>query len=100
MVPTFTPAQLAKIAQLLADSGRANILLTLMDGRSLTAGELASIAGVTPQTMSSHLAKLVNCELLAIEKRGRQHFYRLASPLVESMLEGIMLVAAVRARQP
>ena len=91
-MPTIVP-QLAEVAQLAADPGRANILSTLMDGRALTAGELASVAGVTPQTTSSHLAKLVERELLTVEKRGPRRFYRLATPLVAQMLEGMMNVA-------
>ncbi|MBR1209053.1 helix-turn-helix transcriptional regulator [Bradyrhizobium sp. JYMT SZCCT0180] len=89
---TIVP-QLAEIAQLAADPGRANILSALMDGRALTAGELAAVAGVTPQTTSSHLAKLVERELLTVEKRGPRRFYRLATPLVARMLEGMMNVA-------
>jgi DNA-binding transcriptional ArsR family regulator len=92
-MPIIAP-QLAEVAQLVADPGRANILSTLMDGRALTATELAGVAGVTPQTASSHLAKLVKHELLAMQKRGPRRFYRLATPLVAQMLEGIMTVAA------
>jgi DNA-binding transcriptional ArsR family regulator len=92
IMPTLAP-QLAEVAQLVADPGRANILSTLMDGRALTASELAIVAGVTPQTASSHLAKLVKRELLTVEKRGPRRFYRLATPLVARMLEGIMTVA-------
>jgi DNA-binding transcriptional ArsR family regulator len=91
-MPTIAP-QLAEVAQLVGDPGRANILSTLMDGRSLTASELAVVAGVTAQTASSHLAKLVKRELLSVEQRGPRRFYRLASPLVAQMLEGIMTVA-------
>src|SRR3979409_719228 len=89
-----TAPQLAEVAQLVGDPGRANILSTLMDGRALTASELASVAGVKPQTASSHLAKLVKRELLIVEKRGQRRFYRLATPLVAQMLEAIMTVAA------
>lgn len=91
-MPTIAP-QLAEVAQLVGDPGRANILSTLMDGRALTASELAAVAGVTPQTASSHLAKLVRRELLSVQKQGSRRFYRLASPLVAQMLEGIMTVA-------
>jgi DNA-binding transcriptional ArsR family regulator len=93
---TIAP-QLAEVAHLVADPGRANILSALMDGRRLAAGELAEIAGVTPQTTSSHLAKLVRRELLTVEKRGPRRLYRLASPLVAQMLEGLMTVAAAGA---
>jgi DNA-binding transcriptional ArsR family regulator len=79
---TILAPQLAEVAQLVADPGRANILSTLMDGRALTASELAIVAGVPPQTTSSHLAKLVKRELLTVEKRGPRRFYRLATLLV------------------
>jgi DNA-binding transcriptional ArsR family regulator len=91
-MPTIAP-QIAEVAQLVGDPGRANILSILMDGRALTASELAIVAGVTAQTTSSHLAKLVKRELLSVEQRGSRRFYRLATPLVAQMLEGIMTVA-------
>jgi DNA-binding transcriptional ArsR family regulator len=91
-VPIFAP-QLAEVAQLVADPGRARMLSLLMDGREKTASELAAIAGVTPQTASGHLAKLVQRALLTVEKRGPRRIYRLASPLVAQMLEAIMTVA-------
>ena len=92
-MPAAAP-MLAEVAQMVADPGRANILSTLMDGRALTAGELATVAGVTPQTTSSHLSKLVDRRLLEVEKRGSRRYYRLATPLIAQMLEGLMTVAA------
>jgi DNA-binding transcriptional ArsR family regulator len=91
-MPIIAP-QLAEVAQLVADPGRAKMLSLLMDGRARMAGELAGIAGVTPQTASAHLAKLVQRALLTVEKRGARRFYRLAGPLVAQMLEGITTVA-------
>jgi DNA-binding transcriptional ArsR family regulator len=87
---------LAEIGSLVGDPARANILAALMDGRALTAGELAYVAGVAPQTASGHLAKLAEANLLALEKQGRHRYYRLASPLVGHMLEGILAFAAVQ----
>jgi DNA-binding transcriptional ArsR family regulator len=84
----------AEIAALVGDPARANMLSALMDGRALTAGELAYFAGVSPQTTSGHLAKLTEARLLALEKQGRHRYYRLADPLVGRMMEGIMAVAA------
>jgi DNA-binding transcriptional ArsR family regulator len=86
--------RLAEVAALVGDPARANILSALMDGRALTAGELACAARVSPQTTSGHLAKLAEAKLLTLEKQGRHRYYRLASPLVGRMLEGIMAVAA------
>src|SRR5579871_3034623 len=84
---------IAATAALLGDPARANILAALLDGRALTAKELAFAAHVTPQTASGHLAKLTDGGLLAAEKQGRHRYYRLASPLVGQMLEGVMAVA-------
>jgi DNA-binding transcriptional ArsR family regulator len=86
--------QLAEVAALVGDPARAHILGALMDGRALTAGELAYAASVSPQTASGHLAKLAEGRLLAVARQGRHRYYRLASPAVAQMLEGIMAVAA------
>ena len=91
-MPTIAP-QLAELAGLIADPGRARILSRLMDGRAQTASELALLAGVTPQTASWHLSRLVQRALLKVERRGPRRLYRLATPLVAQMLEGMMTVA-------
>ena len=62
---------LSLTANLLGDPGRAAILLSLMDGLALPAGELASIANVAPQTASGHLARLIDGGLLSVERQGR-----------------------------
>ena len=65
----------------------------MLDGRALTAGELAYAAGVTPQTASGHLTKLHDAKLLDLFKQGRHRYYRLAGAHVGQMLESIMNVA-------
>lgn len=91
-MPTIA-RELADLAALIADPGRALILSRLMDGRPQTAGELALVAGVTPQTASWHLGRLVQHALLKAERRGPRRLYRLATPLVAQILEGMMTVA-------
>lgn len=83
-----------EIANLAGDPARAGMLHALMDGRALTASELAQAAHVTPQTASGHLTKLAAGGLIAVEKQGRHRYHRLASPAVARMLESIMQVAA------
>ncbi len=83
-----------EIASLAGDPARAGMLHALMDGRALTASELAEAAHVTPQTASGHLVKLAAGGLIAVEKQGRHRYHRLASPAVARMLESIMQVAA------
>lgn len=90
----------AATAALIGDPARACMLASLMDGRALTAGELARAAGVTPQTASGHLGQLTQGGLLAMERQGRSRYHRIASPAVARMLEGIMSVSAATPRTP
>ena len=88
-----TIAAFAETAALAGDPARANMLMALMDGRALTASELARAAGVTPQTASGHLGRLVTAGLLAVHCQGRHHYHRLASAAVANMVESIMQVS-------
>src|SRR5712691_8477341 len=87
-------AVFAEVAALAGDPARAAMLHALMDGRALTASELARVAGITPQTASGHLARMVAVGLLSVEKQGRHRYHRLASPAVAQMIESIMRVAS------
>jgi DNA-binding transcriptional ArsR family regulator len=89
------PLDVASVAALVGDPARANILFALLDGRALTASELAYAASVSPQTTSGHLGKLTQANLLAPLQQGRFRYYRLANPHVARMLESIMNVAAM-----
>ena len=85
---------IAMVASLVGDPARANMLTALMTGRALTASELAHQAGITPQTASSHLAKLETGGLIEQEKQGRHRYYRLTDPDVAGVLEGLAGLAA------
>jgi hypothetical protein len=69
------------------------MLTALMEGRALTATELALEADVTPPTASSHLEKLANAGLVTIAKQGRHRYFRIAGPEVAAALEGLMAIA-------
>ena len=86
--------EMAEVASLIGEVSRANILAALMDGRALTALELSLAAGVTPQTASSHLSKLLAANLVAVAKQGRHRYYRLASSQVARTLEAVMALTA------
>jgi DNA-binding transcriptional ArsR family regulator len=83
---------LSVTASLLSDPGRAAILLRLMSGLTLPAGELAITANVTPQTASEHLAKLVQGRLLSVERQGRHRYYRLAGTEVADAVEALLVL--------
>jgi DNA-binding transcriptional ArsR family regulator len=86
-------ADVASVAALLADPARARMLDTLLAGQALPAGELARHAGVSPQTASAHLRRLLDGRLLAVEAQGRHRYYRLAGPVVAEALEALALIA-------
>ena len=87
----------ARIASLVGEPSRTAMLIELMDGRALTAIELARAAHVLAPTASRHLAMLVEAGLLVVEQHGRHRYHRLASVEVARVLEGIMQLA-VRGR--
>ena len=89
-----SPNTVAAIASLIGDTTRANMLCALMGGQALTAGELSRNAGVTPQTGSEHLAKMVEANLLKTVKQGRHRYYRLASAQVAHGIDALMSIAA------
>ncbi len=89
-----TGPDIARIAALLGDPARANMMTALVGGTSLTAGELAREAGVTPQTASSHLAKLTEGGLVTVRKQGRHAYFALSGEDVAGVLENLMGLAA------
>jgi DNA-binding transcriptional ArsR family regulator len=93
MPDTTNSPDIASIARLIGDRARATILMGLMSGRALTATELARAAQVTKQTASSHLSKLVDARLVAVENVGRHRYFRLASHDVGSVIENLVGLA-------
>lgn len=97
-MPNFS--SIPATAFLIADPSRAAMLTTLMDGRALPAGELARASGVTAQTASSHLAKLLDGGLIAVETEGRHRYYRLADSHVAQTLEHLAAIRPERVSKP
>src|SRR3954451_16482961 len=82
-------SDIASVAALFADRTRAAMLTALLDGRPLAAGELARAAGVTAQTASSHLARLLDGGLVTVLKQGRHRYYELTGPDVAEAIEAL-----------
>src|ERR1700755_565811 len=85
-------ANIATPAALIGDPVRAALLLALFDGRVMPATALAWQVGVSPQTASNHLSKLVAGGLLSVTAKGRCRYYRLASPQVAHALEALAVL--------
>lgn len=89
----MTEANIAFVAGLLADPSRAAMCLALIGGEARPAGELAARAGVSAQTASNHLAKLIAGRILRVEQQGRWRYYRLAGADVGHAVEALAVVA-------
>lgn len=87
---------ISQVAALIGDPARSNILTALMDGRALTASELAEEAGVGLSTASGHLSKLSEGQLIRPRKQGRHKYFQLTDDEVAAVLEALMGLAASR----
>jgi DNA-binding transcriptional ArsR family regulator len=85
---------IAYIATLIGDTARSKMITALMSGKALTATELAIEAEIMPQTASSHLAKLVDGELLVVRKQGRHKYFQLKSLQVAELIEQMLNISA------
>lgn len=88
---------LARIAATVGDARRIQMLSLLMEGRALTAKELALGAGIEPATASAHLKRLLEDGLLTSAAQGRHKYFRFASEHVAQLVESLMRVAPRRA---
>src|ERR1039457_1475787 len=84
---------IARIAALVGGPARARMLTALMEGRALTATELALEGEVMPSTASSHLEKLTQAGLLTVARQGRHRYFRIAGREVAAALEGLMAIS-------
>ncbi|KAA0011831.1 winged helix-turn-helix transcriptional regulator [Billgrantia pellis] len=84
---------LARLARTLGEPTRLNMLSLLMEGRALTAKELAYGAGVQPATATEHLKRLQTDGLVEATSQGRHKYFRLATPEVAHAIESLMVVA-------
>lgn len=93
MSSTSPEPRFAKIAAMIGDPTRARMLSVLMNGEFIAAGELATAAGISAQTASAHIAKLLDAELVVLREQGRHRYLRLAGDEVAQVLEALSFVA-------
>lgn len=94
--PVCTDVDVSVPAALIGNPARAAMLVALLDGRSLSAGELARAAGVSPGTASEHLSRLTAGGLTTVASSGRQRHYTLSSDQVAPALEALQALAPSR----
>lgn len=87
---------ISTLGYLLADPGRSAMLVALLEGRALPAGELARAAAVSAQSASAHLNKLRKGGLITMQRDGRCRYYKLAGQRVANALEALGAIATAR----
>ncbi|HVF17440.1 MAG TPA: winged helix-turn-helix domain-containing protein [Steroidobacteraceae bacterium] len=85
---------ITRIAAAIGDPVRAEMLTALMAGRALTATELATHAGITKQTGSTHLRRLLDARLVTVHAQGRHRYFAITNEDVAQLLERMIGVAA------
>lgn len=91
---TTSEPNIAVVANLIGDNARAKMLTALLGGKALTATELALEADITSQTASTHLAKLVDGQLLHVRKQGRHKYFQLMNASIAQLLESLLNISA------
>ena len=72
-------SEIEKISKALADETRLRIFEAISAGKQMTCGEIVSLRGVTPATVSHHLKILRDAGLIACRREG-QFVYSEAVP--------------------
>jgi DNA-binding transcriptional ArsR family regulator len=83
----------SRITEALSDPAREAIVSALSDGKAMPAGELAAAAGISPQSASAHLQKLVDARVLSVWSQGRFRYFRIANEDVASLIESLVDLA-------
>jgi ArsR family transcriptional regulator len=65
------PSRIEKISKALADQTRLRIFEAISGTRHMTCGEIVSLRGVTPATVSHHLRILSEAGLIACRRKGQ-----------------------------
>jgi DNA-binding transcriptional ArsR family regulator len=84
-----TTYPIAAVGELIGEPARAAVLISLLDGKARTAGELALTADTSAQSASAHLSKLMDGGLLTVSRTGRHRYYAMAGPDVAHALEAL-----------
>ena len=77
------------VAALIGEPARAKMLWNLLDGRAYTAGELAVVADVSGTSASNHLTKLLDADLLKVQKQGRHRYFSFSKPEIAYVVESL-----------
>ena len=87
------------IAGLIGEPARAKMLWNLLDGRAYTASELAIAADISGTSASNHLSKLLEADLLKVERQGRHRYFSFSNPEIAYAVESLASLSGHSSKQ-
>jgi ArsR family transcriptional regulator len=86
-------AQIEKIAKALADETRLRIFEAISGAKRMNCGEIVSLRGVTPATVSHHLKILSEAGLIACRKEGQFVYSQTVPETIEAYTQALTKIA-------
>lgn len=79
--------ELASLFRVLASDTRLRILHTIARSEEITVGDIAAEVGASAQTVSNHLQRMADQQIVATRRQGNRMYYRLIDPCVGGLIE-------------
>lgn len=86
-------AQIEKISKALADGTRLKILEAISANKCISCGEIVSMRGVTPATVSHHLKILCEAGLIACRREGQFIYNRVVPETMEAYVRALAKIS-------
>jgi ArsR family transcriptional regulator, arsenate/arsenite/antimonite-responsive transcriptional repressor len=93
-------AQIEKISRALADQTRLSIFEAISHRGHMNCGEIVSMRGVTPATVSHHLKVLSEARLIECHRRGQFIYSELVPETLEEYTKALAKLASGKKRRP
>jgi len=79
--------ELAGLFRVLASDTRLRILHTIARSGEVPVGDIAIEVGASTQTVSNHLQRMADQQIVATRRDGNRMYYRLIDPCVGGLIE-------------
>ena len=92
-LPPSLPAAwlpLSRVFTALGDEHRQRILLLFEPGTPLNAGQIAAASTLARPTVSHHLKRLVDAQILVRSRRGREVLFRINTGVLRNALHAVL----------
>jgi ArsR family transcriptional regulator len=93
-------AQIKKISKALADETRLRIFEAISATRRMNCGEIVSMRGVTPATVSHHLKILSEAGLIACGREGQFVYSQAVPRAIETYTRALTKIAGGKKSRP